>query len=158
MWNLKPWVKRTVFGAVGGVMLLGGLVACGHRHHGPWTDEQVLEMRGKAVERIGGKLDLNDAQKLKLTALADELIAQRKALRGTSADPKAEFSSLIAGAQFDRSKAQALLSQKTEAVQGNGPKVITALADFYDSLNPEQQAKVRGYLNERRHGGWWNRG
>ena len=44
----------------------------------------------------------------------------------------------------------------TEVVQGNGPKMIAALADFYDSLNPTQQQKVRDFM-QRRHG-WFSRG
>jgi Spy/CpxP family protein refolding chaperone len=34
--------------------------------------------------------------------------------------------------------------------------VIAALADFYDSLNPEQQQKVRDRMAQRK--GWWSRG
>jgi len=154
---MKPWIKRTLIGAFIGVVTLGGLAACGHRPHGAMSDEQITAMRGKAVERIAGKLDLNEAQKAKLGLLADELIAQRKTMRG-STEPKAELQALVAGTSFDRSKAQALLEQKTQAVQAGGPKVIAALGDFYDSLNPEQQAQVRAFMSERRHGGWWSRG
>lgn len=155
---MKPWIKRTAIGAFVGALTLGGLAACGHHHrHGPMNDEQVLEMRGKAVERIAGKLDLNEAQKAKLGALADELMAQRKAMRGSS-EPRTELQALIAGNAFDRAKAQALLEQKTQAVQAGGPKLIAALGDFYDSLSPAQQAQVRQFMAERRHGGWWGRG
>jgi hypothetical protein len=45
----------------------------------------------------------------------------------------------------------------TLAVQGNGPKVISAFADFYDSLDPAQQKQVREKLERRGHG-WWSRG
>ena len=152
---MKTWIKRTLIGALGATVLLGGLAACSHPR-GPMSEERIGELRGKAVDRISGKLDLNEAQKAKLGALADELLAQRQALRG-SAEPRAELQAVIAGTQFDRAKAQALLEQKTQAVQGNGPKVIAALGDFYDSLNPEQQAKVRAFMAERRHG-WWGRG
>lgn len=155
---MKPWIKRTAIGAFVGALTLGGLAACGHHHrHGPMNDAQVLEMRGKAVERIAGKLDLNEAQKAKLGALADELMAQRKAMRGSS-EPRTELQALIAGNAFDRAKAQALLEQKTQALQAGGPKLIAALGDFYDSLSPAQQAQVRQFMAERRHGGWWGRG
>ena len=155
---MKPWIKRTAIGAFVGVLTLGGLAACGHHHrHGPMNDEQVMELRSKAVERIAGKLELNEAQKAKLGTLADELMAQRKAMRGGT-EPKAELQALIAGSSFDRAKAQALLEQKTQAVQAGGPKLIAALGDFYDSLSPAQQAQVRQFMAERRHGGWWGRG
>ena len=156
---MKPWIKKTLVGVFGATILVGGLTACGsrgHHHGGDWSPERVTEVRGKVVDKISSKLELNEAQKQKLGVLADEIIAQRTALRGQGTDPRADFKAMIAGDKFDRARAQALLDQKTQAVQGNGPKVIAALADFYDSLNPEQQKQVRERLEQRR--GWWGRG
>ncbi|TXT36051.1 MAG: hypothetical protein FD135_4539 [Comamonadaceae bacterium] len=150
---MKPWLKKTLFGIFGATLLLGGLSACTHGSHAGWSEDRVTEVRSKVVDRISSQLDLNDAQKQKLAVLADEIMAQRTAFRGQGADPRADFKALIAGDKFDRSRAQTLLEQKTQAVQGNAPKVIAALADFYDSLNPEQQKQVRDKL-EQRHGGW----
>jgi periplasmic protein CpxP/Spy len=116
----------------------------------------ATEMRGKVVDKISSHLVLNDAQKQKLGVLADEVIASRTAFRGKDADPRAEFKAMVSGEKFDRTRAQALLEQKTQVVQGNGPKMITAMADFYDSLNPEQQKQVREKMERR--GGWWGRG
>jgi periplasmic protein CpxP/Spy len=159
---MKTWIRRTLFGLLGTAALVGGLSACGtrgHERHGGWSDERVTEMRGKAIERIGSKLDLNDAQKQKLGVLADELIAQRKALRGDGSDPRSQMQGLIAGTTFDRAGAQRLVDQKTQTVQAGAPRVIAAMADFYDSLTPEQQAKVRERMAEgRRWGRGWGRG
>ena len=153
---MKPWLKKTLFTVFGASIVLGGLTACGSRgdHARGWSEERVTEMRGKAIERISSKLELNAEQKQKLGVLADEMIASRKAFRGEGADPRADFKALVAGEKFDRAKAQSLLDQKTAAVQGNAPKVLTALADFYDSLNPEQQRQVREKLDKRGHGRW----
>ncbi len=155
---MKPWIKRSLFGLAGATVLLGGLAACGHHgdRHGNWSDERVTEMRGKVVERISSKLDLNAEQKAKLELLADEMIATRKAFRGDT-EPRTELRSLVAGERFDRSKAQQMLEQKTQAVQGNAPKMLNAFGDFYDSLNPAQQQQLRERLEQRRHG-WWGRG
>lgn len=155
---MKPWIKKTLIGFAGATLLVAGLSACGTRGHherGPMSAEHVTEMRGKVIERVSDKLELNDAQKLKLGALADEMIAQRQAMRGDGADPRSELKALVAGEKFDRSRAQTLLTQKTQVVQAGGPKVIAAMADFYDSLNPAQQAQVRERLDKRR--GWWGR-
>lgn len=156
---MKPWIKKSLIGLASVTVLLGGLTACGSRgHHGEgWSAERVSEVRGKVVDKISGKLDLDEAQKQKLATLADQIIASRTAFRGDSADPRSEFNALIAGEKFDRSAAQALLDQKTQAIQGNAPQTINALADFYDSLNPEQQKQVRERLEKRGHG-WWGRG
>ncbi|MBQ0922203.1 Spy/CpxP family protein refolding chaperone [Hydrogenophaga aromaticivorans] len=153
---MKTWIKRTLIGLTTATVVLGGLTACGSRgdHARGWSEERVTEMRGKAIERISSKLELNSEQKQKLGVLADEMIASRKAFRGEGGDPRADFKALVAGEKFDRAKAQSLLDQKTAAVQGSAPKVLTALADFYDSLNPEQQRQVREKLDKRGHGRW----
>ena len=154
---MKPWIKRTLIGLTSVTVLLGGLTACGHRgeHARGWSDERITEVRGKAIDKISGKLDLNADQKAKLGVLADQMIASRKAFRGDT-DPRTDIQALIAGNQFDRSKAQQLLDQKLQAAQGNGPQMLSAFGDFYDSLNPEQQKQVREKLERRGHG-WWGR-
>ena len=155
---MKPWIKRTLIGLASVTVLLGGLSACGHRgdHARGWSDERVAEVRGKVIDKVSSKLDLNADQKAKLGVLADQMIASRKAFRGNS-DPRADIQALIAGDKFDRSKAQQLLDQKLQAAQGNGPQMLAAFGDFYDSLNPEQQKQVREKLERRGHG-WWGRG
>ncbi len=155
---MKTWIQRSLIGVLSATLLVGGLTACSR---GPqseaWSAERVSEMRGKVIERISDKLVLNEAQKQKLGVLADEVIASRTAFRGQQADPALELKALVAGDKFDRTRAQALLTEKTQVIQGNGPKMITALADFYDSLNAEQQKQVRERLEGR--GGWgWGRG
>lgn len=156
---MKTWIKRTLIGVATAAIVLGGLSACSHRmHRGGWggdvTPGQSAEWRGRMVERVAGKLDLNAEQKAKLNALANTMQAQRQALRG-STDPRAEMQSLVAGEKFDRAKAQALVQQKTEAMRSGSPEMIGALADFYDSLNPAQQQQVREFMSKRRG---WRRG
>ncbi|MBA4262793.1 MAG: hypothetical protein C0443_12450 [Comamonadaceae bacterium] len=155
---MTSWIQRTLIGLAAATVVLGGLTACGSRgdHARGWSEERITEVRGKAIEKIESRLELNAEQKAKLGVLADEMIASRKALRGSS-DPRTDIQALIAGDKFDRAKAQALLDQKTQVLQGSGPKMLSAFGDFYDSLNPEQQKQVRERLEKRRHG-WWGRG
>ena len=156
--EMKPWIKRTLFGLFGVSLLVGGLTACGHRHgYGAnATPEQAAEFRSKMVDRVSSKLDLDAAQKQKLTVLGDKLHEQRLAMMGASKDPRADVKALVAGDKFDKTRAQALVTEKTAAVTGKSPEVIAALADFYDSLNPAQQQKVREFMDKR--GRWYNRG
>ena len=155
---MKTWIKRTLIGLTSMTVLFGGLAACGHRgdHARGWSDERITEVRGKVIEKVSSKFDLNAEQKAKLGVLADQMMASRKAFRGNS-DPCTDIQALIAGDKFDRSKAQQLLDQKLQAAQGNGPQILSAFGDFYDSLNPEQQKQVRERLERRGHG-WWGRG
>ena len=154
---MKPWIKKTLMGLFGASIAVGGLTACssGHHHRGPMSAEKMSEVRGKVVERVSSKLDLNDAQKQKLNVLADKMEAQRTAFMGKATDPRAEMQAIVSGDKFDRARAQTLLEEKSRAVQTNSPEVINALADFYDSLNSEQQQKVRDLMQRRK--GWMGR-
>ncbi len=155
----KRNLKRTVFGLLGAALLVGGLAACGHREHefgAKLSPEQYAQKRDKMVDRAASKLDLNDEQKKRLATLGDKLYAQRMAFIGQTQDPRAEIKALVAGDKFDAARAQALVNEKTAALQNGSPEVIAALADFYNSLNPDQQQKVRGYLDGR--GSWFHRG
>ncbi len=155
---MKPWIKRSLMAFTGVTLAVGGLAACGTRHHerGPMSPEKIAEVRGKVVERITSKLDLNAEQQQKLNVLADKVQAQRTALIGQTPSPRAEFSALVAGEKFDRARALNLLDEKTRVVQVSSPDVINAMADFYDSLNPTQQAEVRERMGQRK--GWFGRG
>jgi periplasmic protein CpxP/Spy len=75
---------------------------------------------------------------------------------GKTTDPRAEMKALVASDKFDKTGAQNWVTEKTTALQTKSPEVIAALADFYDSLNPAQQQKVREFMEARR--GWWHRG
>lgn len=151
---MKRWIQRTLVGVLGASVLFGGLAACSHRPHG-WgsmNEADAAQWREKMVDRVASKLDLDAAQKAKLSALGEAMRTQRQAMMPAGQDPRAEFSAVIAGTTFDRAKAQALVDGKTGAVREGSPKVIAAAADFYDSLKPEQQQKVREFLNKRGHG------
>jgi len=156
---MKSWIRRTLFGLFGATIIMGGLTACGHRydHHG-WnvSAEDRTKFRDRMIDRVSSKLELNEDQKKRLVVLADKLHEQRAAFAGQSGDPRAQVQALVTGDKFDRARAQALVSEKTAAVTAKSPEVIAALADFYDSLTPAQQAKVRDFM-QRRHG-WMHRG
>ena len=151
--------KRTVIGIFGATLLIGGLSACGHHDGGygaSMTAEQYAQKRDKMVDRLAGKLDLTTDQKKRLSLLGDKLYAQRTALVGQTQDPRAEMKALVATDKFDAARAQAFINDKTGVVQAKSPEVIAALADFYNSLNPLQQQKVRDYMDGR--GRWFHRG
>jgi Spy/CpxP family protein refolding chaperone len=157
---MRPWIKRTLFGLFGATVALGGLTACGHRYgherFATMSSEEQAQFRQHVVDRVASRLELNAEQKTKLEALATRLHEQRVALRGAG-DPRADVRSLLAGEKFDRARAQALVGEKVAAVNARSPEVIAAFGDFYDSLSTAQQARVREFLEHRRHG-WWRRG
>ena len=100
------------------------------------------------VERVSQELSLNVGQRAKLEVLADQLDEQRQALwsEGHMAE---DLQQVIAGERFDRVKAQSVVDQKLQAVQQHSPKVVDAMASFYDSLDAGQQRVVRERLKDR---------
>ncbi len=156
---MKLWIKRTLVGLFGASIIVGGLSACGSRehHHGmAMSEADSAKFKAKMVERVGKELELSEQQKQRLATLGDRMREQRLALVGKTTDPRAEAQALVAGAQFDKARAQAIVDEKTQAIRGKSPEVIAAAADFFDSLNPAQQQKVRDFM-QRRHG-WFGRG
>lgn len=153
---MKTWIRRTLIAVAGITLVGGGMAACSHRDHGPRSmanvsAEDVAQWRGRFVERATSELKLDAAQQQRLGVLFDRMNEQRTALVAGS-DPRSTMTALIAGEKFDRAKASALVAEKTGAVQLKSPEVITAAADFFDSLSSEQQAKVREFLAKRGHG------
>lgn len=143
--------------------------------HGQHSEADMLKRRDKMVERATSELSLDAAQKAKLVTLMDTMHAKRAAMMashgaaqpgagaasgphgmkgreghggqgGPGMMPRAEMQALIKGEKFDRAGAQALVDQKAGAMRAAAPEVITAMGDFYDSLKPEQQAKVRAFM------------
>lgn len=154
---MKPWIKRSLLTLFGATVLVAGLSACAHRSQGgPMNEEKAAEFRVKMMDRASKELDLTEPQKQKLGVLADKLHDQRLALVGKAKDPRADIQALVAGAQFDKARAQALVEEKTAVLRSKSPEVIAAMADFFDSLNPAQQQKVRDFMQRRR--GWMHRG
>ena len=159
---MKSWIKRTLFTVFGASIAVGGLTACGHHRydHAGWQQmsaEDQARFRSKMIDKVASRLDLNADQKARLGVVADKLREQRQALMAQGTDPRAQIQGLVSGEKFDRAKAQALVSEKTAALNAKSPEVIAALGDFYDSLDPAQQAKVREFMQQR-HGRWWHRG
>ena len=141
---------KTTLAVLGAAILIGGLTACGgHRGWNSMSTADSAQMRERMLERAGNELKLDDAQKQRLAVLADKLRDSRSAVMGAS-DPRADVQALVAGPKFDRNGAQALVETKTAAVRGKSPEVITAAADFFDSLKPEQQQQVREFMSKRR--------
>ena len=150
---MRSWIKRTFLGVLGATILAGGLAACAHQH-GPWNEADSAKMREHVLARVGKELALDDAQKQRLVVLADKLKDERAALAGPGNDPRAEFQALLAGPKLERDKAQSLVDSKTAVLRSKSPEVITAAGDFFDSLRPDQQQKVRDFLanHHGRHG------
>ncbi len=152
---MKTWIKRTLIALAASATLLGGLAACSHNRfgHGPMSEADIVLMRARFIDKASRKLDLDAAQQARLGVLADAIKDQRAALLAGGTGPRAELQALLAGSSFDRSRAQALVDGKTAAVRDKAPALVAAMGDFYDSLNPTQQQKLREMMARGRQRG-----
>lgn len=154
---MQPWIKRSLIGLLGAGIVLGGVSACGDRHEGHrFGGEVESKYTQKMIDRVSSELALTDVQRQQLVLLGERVREQRKALIGTTTDPRADVQALVSGAKFDRARAQAIIDEKTRALQSKSPDVVSATADFFDSLNPQQQQQLRDHLQKRHR--WFGRG
>jgi Spy/CpxP family protein refolding chaperone len=157
--KLSP-LRRGLLAVAGAAVVIGSLSAYGHavahpRDMATMSAEDMGRMRQRMLDRAASELTLDAAQKQRLAAVFDKLAEQRKAVMGPDTDPRAKARALIAGNTFDRAGAQQLIDQKTGAVRSGAPEVITAFGDFYDNLKPEQQQKVRVWMDKRGGHRWF---
>jgi len=152
---MNNWLKHTLIGAVATVALIGSIAAysqAGPRlHGGPPSAEDIASHEAHMLEHISKSLDLDAAQQAKLQALSTQLHTQHDNLMGPGTDPHTRMKALIAGNTFDRAGAQALVDEKVATLKANSPALITAAGDFFDSLRPDQQQKVRDFM-AKHHG------
>lgn len=152
---MKTWIKRTLIATVSaGALVAGVAYSQGGPHHfgrhGQMSEADMAQMRERMTDRISKELALDATQKQYLVALGTQMEAQRKAMSGGQPGAMREqMQALIAGNQFDVAKAQTLVNEKTEAIRLQSPQVISAAATFFNSLKPEQQQKVREFMNRR---------
>nr|WP_316644475.1 Spy/CpxP family protein refolding chaperone [uncultured Roseateles sp.] len=119
-----------------------------HGHHGfGWGADFVMD---RLMAKASRRLDLNPAQQLALRQLLELLQQQREALKGGSA--RKELADLLGGASFDRAAAQSLWDDRMQALRDGGPVLIAAIADFFDTLDADQQQLLRFMLRPRRFG------
>jgi protein CpxP len=103
------------------------------------------------VNRMSRKLQLNADQKPLLANLVTQGFDLRQQMKGQSPDLRAQASTWIEGDAFDANRMQALIDEKAQTLQSKSPELVSAMAAFFNSLNPEQQQKVRVRVDGHRN-------
>lgn len=125
------------------VTSIGALSACGYWQRSPEKRADWM------VKEITEELSLNETQQAKLNIVKQELLTVRSEFKESHEATHDKIKQTMAGSTLDREALQALVSEKTRYVDETSAKLIGAIGDFYDSLNAEQQAKVRDHLTDR---------
>lgn len=102
------------------------------------------------VRRVARKLRLSEDQRSQLSILRDIVVSKRRQMRGIHRDHQDEISALLTGIRLDRDKAAELLQVPLQAINDCGQAIIEAFGNFYDSLDGDQQVRLRRYFEQRR--------
>jgi len=153
---------KTKAGVVTVILVAGGLMLAGLSVYAKgWMDPEIRAER--IMNKIQNELDLNDAQKTSLETLKNELMAIHKETEDQRSAMHERAESLLELATLDQGQALAMVEEHTQAVNQYAPRVVTALATFYDGLSVEQQQTMRDKLKKchgeshsnSRHGGFF---
>ncbi len=141
-------------GLIGGVAAFGGYCPKGDGHgygHGYGDSQHRAE---RMVERIADKLDLSHDQITKLDTLKEDLLSLRTEMRENRGQHKQDLIALMMQPTLDQAKALTMLKEKTQTMEQRAPEMITAIANFSDSLTAEQKQELAETLEKRFHGRW----
>lgn len=127
--------------------VVGSVAGCSHKYRSPEAKAEYV------VKKVTSKLDLDTAQTAKLQKLVDTVMALRKERKAKKPNMKAQVRALLDKPTLDRKRTTALVREHTQFVNQNAPQVIAAFGDFYDSLTPAQQQKLRKHLDKHHQRG-----
>jgi Spy/CpxP family protein refolding chaperone len=101
------------------------------------------------VENVAKELALNETQTAKLVALKDVVLIARETLRTGREQKQVALLALLDKPAIDRQHAQGLWRQSMRDFDDQATALIATFSDFYDSLTPAQQQKVREAIRGR---------
>ena len=137
--------SRFLVAIVSAVGIAVAVAGCGHgmRHHG--SGDYAIHH----IEKLGKELNLNEAQTAKLSAVTQTLRKNRDAMRSKHEERQKAMVALLDQPKLDRQRAIGLVQETTRDINDHAPELIAVMGDFYDSLTPPQQQKLREELKER---------
>ena len=115
--------------------------------------EDAAKWRERLLERAGKELQLDDAQKQRLGVVFDKMREQRTALVGSTTEPARRTRHAGQGDSSTRRAPRRWWKRRPTPCAARARRRSPRSPGFYDSLKPEQQQKLRDFM-DKRHGGW----
>ncbi len=139
---MKPTTKYVI--ATACAIVIAAAAGCGYAFR-----SNPQKFAALYVEYVAKELELNETQTAKLSVLKDAVLKARDATRiGREEKTKAALA-LLDKPTIDRPRALGLWQQAMHDLGDQGPGIIITFGDFYDSLTPAQQKKVRETIKQR---------
>jgi uncharacterized membrane protein len=95
------------------------------------------------VTQATARLQLTGPQQQNLRVLMQRLGQAQRSLAEARAEARTGMLDLLAAPRLDQQSALRLVRQRGHAVEAEAPAVIEAFADFHDSLDDLQRARLR---------------
>ncbi len=130
--------KKVIVIIVASIVAFTGSVFAYNRYHSS-PEEHAQHI----IKKVSKKLDLDDAQVSMLNIAKDSILQAHKSMHESRSDIHKDIGDILSEDTLDRTAILNHINNKADAVKAEAPSVVNALADFYDSLNVEQQAKIR---------------
>ena len=131
-------------------ILIGGVAACKHGHHGGGFDEFDL---AAATDRIASRLDLTESQKADLEQMAGEIAEKAKDMHADHENRHQELADLVRQDAIDRDVVDQRITEKMESIRQMADFAADRLIAFHQSLTPEQREKIAVHIENRSSGG-----
>ena len=100
------------------------------------------------VEEMSEELELNDSQQAKLETISEHILSVRKNFKSTHDATHRNILTVMSEPVLDQAKLNDIVMTKVNMISEKAPHAISLLADFYNSLNADQQKKLKEALEE----------
>jgi Spy/CpxP family protein refolding chaperone len=102
----------------------------------------MAEHAGRMAGYLARRVDATDAQKLKLTEIAQGLAKEMQPVHQKMFDARKRAIALLTAPATDRAAIETLRAEQMALADEVSRKLVTALADVAETLTPEQRAKL----------------
>ena len=133
--------KRTFIYMTGIVLLTTSIVAC---------NRGTPEERGeRMIQKITEELALTEMQQSNLSEVKDRFLEMRKTMQSNRVQTKTDIQLMLKKPTLDRDMANSIVNQHIETIHSGSPAIISAIGDFYDSLDDTQRAEIRAFVEDK---------
>ena len=123
-----------------------GMHGWGGRHfmhdRGPRDAQDMAEHAARMAGHLARRVDATDAQKQKLTAIAQGLAKEMLPVHQKMFEAHKRAIALLTAPTTDRAAIETLRAEQMALADEVSRKLVTALADAAEALTPEQRAKL----------------
>ena len=122
-----------------------GFVSCQRK-----TPQQKADY---VVKKVSSRLDLNEAQELKLEKIKVKALAIHARNKSTKEEMFGKVKGMILSDKLDEGEVKDLMSQRRQLIDEVVPEVLPDIIDFHASLNAEQKKDVVKFMDKikKRH-------